>query len=175
MPLVVNSMDVFVFQKLEEKTARINSIWYKADKGNTLEMDSIDVEEIKYALIDNPKELARMKFEKQAAQAQKELSLAEENQKMYGELKSLIHYYNTYRGRLISDLETKLNKFKYALDNGKQKLANNFSGELSAEQKPTRRKLRNSLRRLPGLLSVWRLSYLQFLKMTKTCLKLSVL
>jgi superfamily II DNA/RNA helicase/translation elongation factor EF-1beta len=122
MPLVVNSMDVFVFQKLEEKTARINSIWYKADKGNTLEMDSIDVEEIKYALIDNPQELARMKLGKELAQAQKEISLAEENQKMYRELKSLIHYYNTYRGRLMSELETKLNKFKAALSNGKQKL-----------------------------------------------------
>jgi hypothetical protein len=115
-------------------------------------MDSIDVEEIKYALIDNPVELAKNKWGKLAAHAQKELNLAQENQKMYGELKSLIHYYTTYRTRLMSDLESKLHKFKYALENGKNRLANNFGrpgvdsssglqGELSSEQKATKRKI----------------------------------
>ncbi len=51
MPLVQNSMDVFVFQKLEEKTARINDIWYKADRGNVLDVESLDPEEVKIALI----------------------------------------------------------------------------------------------------------------------------
>ncbi|MFD0778860.1 helicase-related protein [Flavobacterium myungsuense] len=32
MPLVQDSMDVFVFQKLEEKTSRINDIWFRGDR-----------------------------------------------------------------------------------------------------------------------------------------------
>src|SRR5690606_3983549 len=38
MPLVENSMDVFVFQKLDEKMHRINDIWFKGDRGNVLDI-----------------------------------------------------------------------------------------------------------------------------------------
>jgi hypothetical protein len=51
MPLVQDSMDVFVFQKLEEKTSRINDIWFRGDRGNVLDLESMDPEEIKLALI----------------------------------------------------------------------------------------------------------------------------
>ncbi len=51
MPLMENSMDVFVFQKLEEKTARINALWEKSDRGNVLDEDSLDPQEVKFALV----------------------------------------------------------------------------------------------------------------------------
>ena len=51
LPLVQDSMDVFVFQKIEEKTSRINDIWYRGDRGNVLSLDSLDPEEVKYALL----------------------------------------------------------------------------------------------------------------------------
>jgi ATP-dependent protease Clp ATPase subunit len=36
-------MDVFVFQKLEEKTSRINDIWFRGDRGNVLDLESLDL------------------------------------------------------------------------------------------------------------------------------------
>jgi hypothetical protein len=100
-PLVVNSMDVFVFQKLEEKTARLNTIWSRQGKTNVLDMDALDVEEIKYALIDNPAELTNMRVQKEIANLGKEVTVAEENLKMYGMLKNLIYSYNYYRGEVV--------------------------------------------------------------------------
>ena len=63
MPLVQDSMDVFVFQKLEEKTSRINDIWFRGDRGNVLDLESMDPEEIKLALITDVDRLVRMFFD----------------------------------------------------------------------------------------------------------------
>lgn len=65
MPLVQDSMDVFVFQKLEEKSHRINDIWYRGDRGNVLDLESLDPEEVKFALITNLEELAKVEISKQ--------------------------------------------------------------------------------------------------------------
>lgn len=51
MPLIQDSMDVFIFQKLQEKTSRINDIWSKGARGNVLDVESLDPEEVKYALM----------------------------------------------------------------------------------------------------------------------------
>lgn len=64
MPLVQDSMDVFVFQKLEEKTARINDIWYKGDRGNVLDLESLDPEEVKFALITDVEAIANLKLKR---------------------------------------------------------------------------------------------------------------
>ena len=63
MPLVQDSMDVFVFQKLEEKTSRINDIWFRGDRGNVLDLESMDPEEIKLALITDVDRLVKMFFD----------------------------------------------------------------------------------------------------------------
>jgi hypothetical protein len=63
MPLVQDSMDVFVFQKLEEKTSRINDIWFRGDRGNVLDLESMDPEEIKLALITDVDRLVAMFFD----------------------------------------------------------------------------------------------------------------
>ena len=72
MPLVQDSMDVFVFQKLEEKTARINDIWFRGDRGNVLDLESLDPEEIKLALITDVDRLVRMFFDQEKEQLQRE-------------------------------------------------------------------------------------------------------
>lgn len=51
MPLMENSMDVFVFQKLDEKTSRINDLWSKSDRGNVLDEESLDPNAVKFALV----------------------------------------------------------------------------------------------------------------------------
>lgn len=73
MPLVMDSADVFVFQKLEEKTHRINDIWYRSDRGNVLDLESLDPEEIKLALITDDELLAKQVQKKEAAEKDSEI------------------------------------------------------------------------------------------------------
>jgi hypothetical protein len=63
MPLMENSMDVFVFQKLEEKTSRINDLWNKSDRGNVLDEASLDPNEVKFALVTDISVLVRFELQ----------------------------------------------------------------------------------------------------------------
>jgi hypothetical protein len=63
MPLMENSMDVFVFQKLEEKTSRINDLWNKSDRGNVLDEASLDPNEVKFALVTDINVLLRFEMQ----------------------------------------------------------------------------------------------------------------
>lgn len=51
MPLMENSMDIFIFQKLEEKTARINELFSRSNGKNVLDEESLDPNEVKFALV----------------------------------------------------------------------------------------------------------------------------
>lgn len=61
-PLLVDSTDMFVFQKLEEKTARINSIWEMDGKNSVLKIEDVDANELKYALLRDPKKIAKVRL-----------------------------------------------------------------------------------------------------------------
>ncbi len=65
MPLVQDSMDVFVFQKLEEKTSRINDLWYRGGSENVIDLESIDPEEVKFALFTNIDAIVNILIEKE--------------------------------------------------------------------------------------------------------------
>lgn len=79
MPLVENSMDVFVFQKLEEKTSRINDLFYREGSSNMLDLDSIDPNQIKYALIRDISQLARIDFAIERQQLKNSVQLLAED------------------------------------------------------------------------------------------------
>jgi len=59
-PLLIDSSDVFMFQKLEEKTARINTIWSNNGK-SALNLDEFNPEELKNSLIKDPYVLAEIR------------------------------------------------------------------------------------------------------------------
>lgn len=61
-PLVVDSADIFLFQKLQEKTARLNSIWSTDGKTNALNTNEFNPEELKYALIKDPNVIAELRI-----------------------------------------------------------------------------------------------------------------
>ena len=56
-PLLTDSSDIFMFQKLEEKSSRINTIWSN-DGRSALNLDEFNPEELKMALIKDPYALA---------------------------------------------------------------------------------------------------------------------
>lgn len=79
LPLVQNTMDVFVFQKLEEKTARINDIWYKADRGNVLPIEAMDPQELKLALITDIGQIAKIYFSTEKEELEREFTRIKRN------------------------------------------------------------------------------------------------
>ena len=103
MPLVQDSMDVFVFQKLEEKTARINDIWYRADRGNVLDLESLDPQEIKMALLSDPLQIVEMLQNEAIAKVRQEIEFQEHE---LGVLKELGEEIQTYQSNRKSVLQS---------------------------------------------------------------------
>lgn len=101
MPLVENSMDVFVFQKLEEKTARLNDLWYRADRGNVLDLASIDPEEIKYALLTDVTMIARLMVESKIKSHAIVLQNAKSELVAASELKTTVDSYKVNRDKVL--------------------------------------------------------------------------
>jgi len=63
LPLMIDSMDIFMFQKLEVKTKRINQIWDRDGKTNVIEIEKLDPKEQKYNLITDARILAEMEVD----------------------------------------------------------------------------------------------------------------
>jgi ppGpp synthetase/RelA/SpoT-type nucleotidyltranferase/predicted ABC-type ATPase len=61
-PLMIDSADIFMFQKLEEKTSRINSIFDTDGQTNILKTEEFNPKELKYSLIKNPRVIADMEL-----------------------------------------------------------------------------------------------------------------
>lgn len=61
-PLMEDSMDIFIFQKLSEKTARIAEIWDSNGESNTFNLQEFNPSEIKSALISDPMVLAELQL-----------------------------------------------------------------------------------------------------------------
>lgn len=61
-PLMEDSMDVFIFQKLQEKTSRIAEIWDTDGETNTFNLAEFDPSELKAQLVTDPMVLAEMQM-----------------------------------------------------------------------------------------------------------------
>jgi hypothetical protein len=106
MPLIQDSMDVFVFQKLEEKTSRINDIWFRGDRGNVLDLESLDPEEIKLALITDVDRLVKMFFDQEKEQLNREYRKLVNAIEAIKEVQSDIKEYNDYREKSLEAIRT---------------------------------------------------------------------
>jgi len=111
MPLIQDSMDVFVFQKLEEKTARINDVWSKADRGNVLDVESLDPNEVKIALISDLDKLVKMEFDEERQEAQKAVKRAADDVAVIEGADYSLRRYRARKDTLISTLRNAYNSF----------------------------------------------------------------
>lgn len=111
MPLASDSIDIFLFQKLEEKTSRINSIWSN-DGRSSIKIEELDNNEIKFALIKNPETIAKLEVEEKAQKVGFKLS-------SIGALKER-----------VEELETNLRMVK-GFEEDAKKWANNFKPSLN--------------------------------------------
>jgi hypothetical protein len=73
-PLMEDSIDTFIFQKLEEKTSRINEIWYRAGKTNALNLEEFNPAELKMGLITDPYALAELILMEERERLQDEIT-----------------------------------------------------------------------------------------------------
>lgn len=104
LPLVQDSMDVFIFQKLEEKTARLNDIWYRSDRGNVLDLDALDPEEVKFALITKIEEIADIVVKRERKELERKIGISAGNIPILKENKWNKKRYDDKREKLISSL-----------------------------------------------------------------------
>lgn len=130
-PLVVDSADIFLFQKLMEKTARLNSIWSSDGKTNALNTEEFNPEELKYALIRDPDVIAELKILEEKSKIDSEIlgvkreedtviSIEESAFEIKDNLSEILEKIEPYRnftseGNLLSDAE-KLVKLVIDLD-----------------------------------------------------------
>jgi len=104
LPLVQDSMDVFIFQKLEEKTARLNDIWYRSDRGNVLDLDALDPEEVKFALITKVDEIADYYISGMRKETERKIGIMAGNIPMLKEYKRSKARYEDVRQLLLDEI-----------------------------------------------------------------------
>lgn len=119
MPLVQDSMDVFIFQKLEEKTSRINDIWYRGDRGNVLDLESLDPEEVKFALLTDIEAIAATIIKKEIKLQERKINILTSNISTLNDFKSRYAQYENYKERLEKAVKSKaieMSHFDYIKD-----------------------------------------------------------
>ena len=112
MPLMENSMDIFVFQKLEEKTSRINDLWSKSDRGNVLDEESLDPNEVKFALVTDLGVLVRFEKKQIDLELRNKNVVLENNYKDLNDYTYLKNSLEAYRNRYYTDAMNKKAAFK---------------------------------------------------------------
>jgi helicase-like protein/SNF2 domain-containing protein len=65
VPMIENSFDIFLNQKLGEKTSRVNNIWSRSGRSTVLKLEDLNPDELKKGLITDPEELVKMEVEEQ--------------------------------------------------------------------------------------------------------------
>ncbi|GAA4839544.1 DEAD/DEAH box helicase [Algivirga pacifica] len=112
MPLVENSMDVFVFQKLDEKSARINDLWYRSDRGNVLDEESLDTSEVKYALISDERVLAEHEIKIEYKEIIGLRNQVQSNMELLQEFQSIKSNYHYYREEVLKEIRTRFERLQ---------------------------------------------------------------
>ena len=101
LPMMADSMDIFMFQKLEEKTRRINSIWNYDGKTNVLSVEEIDPREQKMALVSNPMVIAELESENDLTKLEEQKSYIEANIENAGNISQFISTRDKFHKDLI--------------------------------------------------------------------------
>ncbi len=79
-PVVARSMDSFIYQKYDEKKSRISDIWLRDGKGDTEDLNiDIPANKQKELILDNAKEIARIRGDMQARSKTNLLNKAKED------------------------------------------------------------------------------------------------
>lgn len=117
VPLMEDSIDTFIFQKQQEKTSRINEIWYRAGKSNTLNLEEFNPSELKMGLITDPFALAELILLSEREKIQDEIT-GIKNQKLV--LTELAEERNTFNAN-IGHIKQVVNRYKPVKEEGQDR------------------------------------------------------
>ena len=124
-PVMNDSIDAMMYQKYDEKSSRLNALW--SYKGDSLNVEDINPEELKFELIKDPEKRANLRILQEKAEIESDIKL------LNHKIDSL--YYTNNR---ISELKSRIDDY----DNN-MKMANKsldyFSTELNKLKKCRRR------------------------------------
>lgn len=112
MPLMENSMDVFVFQKLDEKTSRINDLWSKSDRGNVLDEESLDPNEVKFALVTDINVLVRFELKQIKEEMDAKYHILTKQIEDLGNYTTLKANYSSFKEKIVAKISNKYNTFQ---------------------------------------------------------------
>jgi hypothetical protein len=146
IPLMEDSIDTFIFQKLQEKTSRINEIWYRAGKSNTLNLEEFNPAELKMALITDPFALAELMLLTEKEQLLDDITglnnekivlteIAEQRDifnKNIGHIKEIVSEYKPMKEGQSRNIETVLKLFRDYLDD--EDTAHNYQDDTIFDQ-----------------------------------------
>lgn len=106
-PLLENSLDPFLFQKLEEKTARINDIFDRADKKNILDVEEFNPEELKMGLITDPIKRAKEQVSQESSVVEREIKITETKISSISDVRRLSNQMQSYEKDILNKVEWK--------------------------------------------------------------------
>ena len=145
-PLMNDSIDAMMYQKYDEKSSRLNALW--SYKGDSLNVEDINPEELKFELIKDPEKRANLRILQEKAEIESDIKLLNHKiDSLYytnnriSELKSRIDDYDNnmkMANKSLDYFSTELNKLKQNLKNAE--------GELKKE--PTNEQLKADIERL---------------------------
>lgn len=150
IPLMQDSMDTFVFQKLQEKTDRINDIWYRSDRGNVLNVDSLDPKEVKFALMTDIDKLTESQIGKEKEDAYREILLIKEQITGLNNFSRYKQNLDYYRRIVIDDIRRTLDNMGRFVDCIVNRPNEDDFKKMSAEE---REKTKKTLERYDELMS----------------------
>jgi len=137
VPMLQDSLDSFLNQKLDEKSKRIASIW---DKKNTLNdysvSDALDPMEIKFNLIKDEKKLVAMRLDINKEKAKKEFAVNEDKYKTFDKLNEAISNFEYYKKTNLVDADNTVQNFNKYLQ-----MIDKYVSEKDAEWNKTNKKV----------------------------------
>ena len=89
IPLMEDSIDIFMFQKLQDKTERINQVWTRNGNKNELNTTAFNPEELKYELLTDPVAIANGERDVKVSRMEEEIAIEGEQQAKLNNIKAL--------------------------------------------------------------------------------------
>lgn len=113
VPMIQDTLDSFINQKLDEKSKRIASIWDKENKQNDYSVsDALDPMEIKFNLIKDERKLVAMRLDMNREKAKKDLAVNEDKYNAFTKLKQAVEQFNYNKAQNLPDLQETYNNYK---------------------------------------------------------------
>ena len=153
-PLMNDSIDAMMYQKYDEKSSRLNALW--SYKGDTLNVEDIDPEELKFELIKDPEKRANFRILQEKAGLESEIKLLNHKTDSLYNTKNRLHALKEdidYSDKTLKDANNSLNYFSEELKRMQQELKKNKE---ELKKNPTNDYLDYSIRKLETSIELYK-------------------